>query len=167
MTAEDVLAIYAALSGAGVRIWLDGGWGVDALLGRQTRPHDDLDIVVEEHRLPDMKKLLVARDFVAVRTPDERPWNFVLQDPEGRRIDVHVIVLDVMGDGIYGPSENGQAYPAAALEAQGQVFGAPVRCLSAEYQLVSHTGYLPRPKDRQDVLAIAEAFGLPVPAAYL
>lgn len=31
-----------------MRVWLDGGWGVDALLGRQTRPHDDMDIVIEQ-----------------------------------------------------------------------------------------------------------------------
>jgi lincosamide nucleotidyltransferase A/C/D/E len=30
----------------GVRAWLDGGWAVDALLGRQTRLHSDLDLAV-------------------------------------------------------------------------------------------------------------------------
>lgn len=28
----------------GIRYWLDGGWGVDALVGRQTREHRDVDI---------------------------------------------------------------------------------------------------------------------------
>src|SRR5438477_4113231 len=31
----------------GCRFWLEGGWGVDALVGRQTRPHRDLDIDVD------------------------------------------------------------------------------------------------------------------------
>ena len=48
MRAQDVLEIVAYLDAAGVRVWLDGGWGVDALLGEQTRPHKDLDIVVEQ-----------------------------------------------------------------------------------------------------------------------
>jgi hypothetical protein len=26
-------------------VWLDAGWATDVLLGKQTRPHDDLDLV--------------------------------------------------------------------------------------------------------------------------
>jgi hypothetical protein len=43
MTAEDALAPYDLFRSQGITVWLDGGWGVDALLGRQTRPHSDLD----------------------------------------------------------------------------------------------------------------------------
>jgi lincosamide nucleotidyltransferase A/C/D/E len=46
ITAEDVLEIVTVLQSAGVRLWLDGGWGVDALLAEQTRPLADLDIAV-------------------------------------------------------------------------------------------------------------------------
>ena len=31
-----------------IEIWLDGGWGVDALLGKETRQHNDIDLFVEE-----------------------------------------------------------------------------------------------------------------------
>jgi lincosamide nucleotidyltransferase A/C/D/E len=34
------------LDRARLAVWLDGGWGVDALLGRWSRPHRDLDLVV-------------------------------------------------------------------------------------------------------------------------
>ncbi len=34
MGISDVLEIVERLGGAGVRVWLDGGWGVDALIGR-------------------------------------------------------------------------------------------------------------------------------------
>jgi lincosamide nucleotidyltransferase A/C/D/E len=40
------------LEEAKVTVWVDGGWGVDALLGEQTRPHKDLDIAIEEKDLP-------------------------------------------------------------------------------------------------------------------
>ena len=30
----------------GIEVWIDGGWGVDALLGECTRPHQDLDIII-------------------------------------------------------------------------------------------------------------------------
>ena len=46
MLADDVALVVTALAEAGVAAWLDGGWGVDALLGEQTREHDDLDLVM-------------------------------------------------------------------------------------------------------------------------
>jgi hypothetical protein len=33
MPAEEVVAIVDVLESAGIVVWLDGGWGVDALLG--------------------------------------------------------------------------------------------------------------------------------------
>lgn len=46
MLAHDVLEIADRLDAAGVRAWLDGGWGVDALIRHQTRDHEDLDLVI-------------------------------------------------------------------------------------------------------------------------
>ena len=46
MNAERVLEILDRLRSHGVTASVDGGWGVDALVGRQTRPHEDLDLVV-------------------------------------------------------------------------------------------------------------------------
>ncbi|WP_428847678.1 nucleotidyltransferase domain-containing protein [Nocardia tengchongensis] len=37
MRADDVLAVHRACARAGLTIWIDGGWCVDALLGEQTR----------------------------------------------------------------------------------------------------------------------------------
>ena len=31
-----------------IRLWIIGGWGVDALLRKQTRTHDDLDVIVQQ-----------------------------------------------------------------------------------------------------------------------
>jgi hypothetical protein len=38
------------VTGRGERgyIWLDGGWGVDALVGEQTREHEDLNLIVRD-----------------------------------------------------------------------------------------------------------------------
>ena len=46
MTAPDVLGVLSLLDGAGLTAWVDGGWGVDALLGETTRDHGDLDLAV-------------------------------------------------------------------------------------------------------------------------
>jgi lincosamide nucleotidyltransferase A/C/D/E len=43
MDAPEVVDLYRTLEKLGVRIWIDGGWGIDALLGKQTRAHADLD----------------------------------------------------------------------------------------------------------------------------
>ena len=43
MHAADVVEVIDALELAGVDVWVSGGWGFDALLEKQTRPHDDLD----------------------------------------------------------------------------------------------------------------------------
>jgi hypothetical protein len=52
MCGSDVLAVRDVLSRAGCRTWVGGGWGVDALAGRQTRPHRDLDLAVDaDHEL--------------------------------------------------------------------------------------------------------------------
>src|SRR5438874_13741981 len=47
MSSKDLVDLYEALGRLGVQIWVDGGWGVDALLGKQTRPHKGLDIAIE------------------------------------------------------------------------------------------------------------------------
>jgi hypothetical protein len=46
LDASDVLEILDRLDRAGLTVWLDGGWGIDALLGRHNRPHEDLDLVI-------------------------------------------------------------------------------------------------------------------------
>ena len=46
MSAGDVSAVLERLAQAEISVWLDGGWGIDALVGEQTRAHDDLDLVV-------------------------------------------------------------------------------------------------------------------------
>jgi hypothetical protein len=38
----DLLHLFL-LEKAGIEVWLDGGWAVDALLGMQTRPHKEPD----------------------------------------------------------------------------------------------------------------------------
>ena len=166
VTASDVTDLYLKLEALGIEIWIDGGWGVDALLGTQTRAHADIDIVVQEKDVPSMRAYLDKQGFEGLERDDTRPWNFVLGDSEGREVDVHVIVLDTEGNGLYGPPQNGELYPAAALLGRGSVGGLSVRCLSPEYQLDSHTGYDLSESDYHDVRALAEKSGLELPPEY-
>ena len=54
MTGNDVLEILNVLNAANIPVWIDGGWGIDALIGKQTREHEDLDFVVELEKVKDI-----------------------------------------------------------------------------------------------------------------
>ena len=133
MIAADVIGLYTELQDLGINIWIDGGWGVDTLLGKQSRPHKDLDIAIQQRGVPKLRALLEGRGYKEIKLEDARPWNFVLGDESEREIDVHVIVLDSKGNGVYGPVENGQLYPSASLTGSGAIQGQAVRCISAEW----------------------------------
>jgi len=166
MIATDVIKTYTDLENLGVTIWIDGGWGVDALLGEQTRPHSDLDIAIQQRDVPQLRALLAARGYKEIKPQDARPWNFVLGDEDGSEIDVHVIVFDSNGDGVYGPVENGQVYPSASLTGSGVIQGHTVKCISAEWAVKFHSGYGLKEKDFADVSALCKRFGLNLPEEY-
>ena len=63
MRSEDLVLFHDALRDLGAEIWVDGGWGVDALLGRQTRRHKDLDIAIQEKDVPKAREFLEARGY--------------------------------------------------------------------------------------------------------
>ncbi|MBI2845794.1 MAG: nucleotidyltransferase family protein [Chloroflexi bacterium] len=166
MTVADAVDLYALLDNLGIQIWVDGGWGVDALLGYQTRPHKDLDIVIQEKDVPKLGRLLQALGYKEVKLEIAKPHNFVLGDDRGHEIDIHVIVLDDKGNGIYGPVENGEMYPATSLTGTGKIANQRVRCISAEQMIKFHGGYGLTEKDFQDVLALCKKFGIDLPEEY-
>lgn len=131
-TATDVLSFYNELESLDIKIWIDGGWAVDALLGEQTRPHKDLDIAIQAKDVSKMRELLETKGYKEINLEEARPHNFVLADEKGRQIDIHVIVLDEKGNGIYGPIENEEMYSAQGLTGQGTIDGQTVQCVSPE-----------------------------------
>jgi lincosamide nucleotidyltransferase A/C/D/E len=166
MTAEEVVGLYNQLKSLGVAIWIDGGWGVDALLGKQTRPHEDVDIVIQQKDLAALRKLLEDQGYKDVPRDDTSDWNFVLGDDKGHLVDVHVIVLDDKQNGLYGPLERGLMYPAQSLLGTGVIDGHKVRCISAAYMVRFHTGYALKESDYKDVSALCEKFGIDLPQEY-
>jgi len=167
MAAEDVLTFLDLMDSLDIRVWLDGGWAVDANLGVQTRRHDDLDIAIEERDLDRAVGALRARGFGPVPRDDTSAWNFVLGDDAGHQVDFHVVVLDDNGDGIYGPPEHGHRYPAEALAGKGSINGCDVRCISPKWLVAFHTGYAVDANDWADVSALCGRFDIPIPDDYL
>ena len=166
MTATDVIGLYAELETMGITMWVDGGWGVDALLGQQSRPHKDLDIVIQQKDVSRLRELLEARGYKGIKLEEARPWNFVLGDAKGRELDVHVIVVNDKGNGLYGPAQNGEMYPAASLTGTGSICGQAVRCISPEWAVKFHSGYQLKEKDFRDVSALCEKFDIQLPEAF-
>ncbi len=163
MTTQELLTIYNLAKSNNVTIWLDGGWGIDALLEKQTREHEDVDIVVEKKDVAKLRKLLSEQGYRDVPRDDTREENFVLGNEPGQLIDFHVVVFDKQGNGIYGPPEKKQKYPASAFGVTGKISGQAVNCLTAEYQVESHTGYQPRERDRLDMKELCQKYKLKYP----
>ncbi len=44
VTKENLLEVLDLLDSINMRYWIDGGWGVDILLGKQHREHRDIDV---------------------------------------------------------------------------------------------------------------------------
>ena len=61
----------AALDAAGLEHWLFGGWAVDFLVGRRTRPHEDVDLAVWRRDRPRLHDCLVAAGWEHTPLPDE------------------------------------------------------------------------------------------------
>jgi lincosamide nucleotidyltransferase A/C/D/E len=164
-----------------VQVWVDGGWGIDALLGAQTRPHKDLDALVGFDDLATLTDDLARRGFMLTEIWEENRWvahtvplpligrmshvgcevatAFVVRNGAGHELDVHVLTFDGNGTGI--PAWNANIlYPADALAGQGVIAGTSVRCLSAQMQMATHTGYTLQAKDLQDVRLLHERFGV-------
>ena len=168
-TLADVLHVLDLADTVGARLWLDGGWGIDALLGEQTREHGDLDVAIEARHLEAFRGVLGAEGFTPVGEEGAAPWNFLLARRRGGRLqvlDLHVVTLDAEGNGVVGPPERASAFPAASLTGRGRVGGREVDCISAPWVVRFHDTYAGDAKDRADVQAVCDRFGLEVPEQY-
>lgn len=161
VTAQDAIEFLDLFESIGLEIYVDGGWGVDALLGYQTRPHLDLDLALPYRDLPLLRRLLAVAGFLQIPTDDTWEHNFVVQDAYLRRIDVHSYVLDDLGNNC-----GGVAYQSDHLTGTGSIGGRPVRCIPVDTMIRFHLGYEPDASDYSDVLALCQAFGRPIPAEF-
>jgi lincosamide nucleotidyltransferase A/C/D/E len=130
MSGARVVQAIAALDTAGLRTVVFGGWGVDALVGRQLRTHTDLDLLVEASEL--------GRAIEALGSLGYRRWN---EDdapaPSGPIDPIRTVscrdgalrVVDLHGTDL------------GVLEVKdGTIDTHKVACLSAEQQLQTQVG---------------------------
>lgn len=147
MRADQVVTVLDRLTPVTRVLWVAGGWGVDALVGHQTRPHGDLDLAVDAASLP------AVRDALAgfVPTEDWLPVRIELTHPDGRRIDLHPVVLAADGSAVQaGPDGTSFHYPAGCTTT-GTIAARAITCLTPAQQLAFRQGYTPRPEDHHDI----------------
>ncbi len=150
---EDAVEVLEALESATVRYWVAGGWGVDALVGSETRPHRDLDLAVDAGYY---EPCMVALDGLGYII--ETNWLPVRVEVAGRGerwVDVHPVRFDAQGLGVQGdPTGDHFLYPPTAFTT-GRLRGRAVPCLSVEQQQLFHSGYELRPHDEHDLRLLA------------
>ncbi|MCG7284607.1 amino acid transporter [Cellulomonas sp. ACRRI] len=149
MDPAEVHRVLDALATAGCRSWVAGGWGVDALVGRQTRAHRDLDLALDAAGEAAAVGALAVLDY-AVET-DWRPVRVELAAPGGRWVDLHPVAFDARGRGTQAGLDGVTFdYPPGCF-VTGTIDGRLVGCLSAAQQVAFHTGYPPRAVDLADL----------------
>jgi lincosamide nucleotidyltransferase A/C/D/E len=159
MTANDVLFVLALLQRAEADVWVGGGWGIDALIGEQTRDHRDLDLMHRQDQECVVLAALSAAGFV--ESLDWRPIRLVVTAPDGREIDLHPLVFSDDGSAVQASPEPHRpfAYPPSCF-VTGTIQGMAIPCLSAEQQVYFHQGYEPTERDRHDMAQLRRVFGI-------
>lgn len=151
---DEVEAVLAGLEREGVRYWLSGGWGVDALVGRQTREHRDLDLLVDGTRLDECVRVLdqlgyrPQTDWLPARVEyvaDGRGW-----------VDVHPVRFSADRRGRQAGLDGQHFDYPPGVWTVGWLGGRPVPCISVEQQRAFHSGYEPRPEDVHDLGLLSE-----------
>lgn len=152
--AVDLLTRFAT---AGIDTWVAGGWAVDALVGRQTRLHGDLDLAVNAEQLGLLLDLLHSDGFEV--TTDWSPVRLELTAPDGRVLDLHPVSFDAGGAGVQSGFDGDVFRYAADGFTTGWIDGRRVPCLSAAQQLRFREGYEPREVDRHDIALLRHLVG--------
>lgn len=158
---QDIISFIRVCEENSIDVCLDGGWGVDALIGHQTRQHEDIDVVVNKENAVELKEILFVEGYHEIIRHDSGPLNYVLQDDKGHQIEVCTYFKDADGYHVFAEDEVLQN-----LITEGSIGGQKVKCVSADCQLKFHTGYDLDEQDYLDMKLICEKFNLVLPAEY-
>jgi len=161
MTSDNVFDLYNRFKEKGITVWIDGGWSVDALLGKQTREHADLDIAVHRKDNARLRQLLINDGYEEEKRDDSSVFMYVMKNDTGESVDVHVFEYGENGKIIYGIP-----YPFGSLTGTGRIGGQEVNCINPKFMFQFKTGYEPEEKDLYDVRALSGKFGFTLPNRY-
>lgn len=156
---SDAIEIISLFQSKGIGINLDGGWGIDALVGFESRAHNDIDIFIEQQNKDYAVKLLMNHRYsekvMEYTTLDHTVW----QDDKERIIDLHIFSLNSKDDFVF----EGATYPKEVFSGKGRIGGLEVDCITPEWQIIFHSGYELDDNDIKDVLLLCNRFNIGVP----
>jgi len=160
MPLAEVLRVTTRLDAAEARYWLGGGWGLDSLLGFQSRIHHDLDLILSDYdeSLPGVRDALQAVGYRTISTDRAGAW----LPRRTTFLNGHDQIIEVLGvdwdmvDAAWKMLKGGD-FLAETKEARrrffatGSLLDRPIPVLSREAQALFHTGYRHKPKDERNI----------------
>ena len=151
-TQDDLLKVLDLLDNTRIRYWLDGGWGVDVLAGKQTREHRDIDIDFDSQFSDELLRVLKENGYEVV--VDWSPVRVELYHSQLSYVDIHPFVLNNDGTAKQADLEGGWYEFEADIFGSAVFNGRSVPCISAKGQKLFHTGYELREVDKHDMAII-------------
>ena len=148
-TKEDLYKVIELLEKTGITYWLDGGWGVDILAGKQTRSHRDIDINFDAKYMDRLLDVLLNLGYKI--DTDWRPVRIELYSDELGYLDIHPFVLNEDGTSKQAELEGGWYEFEKDYFSSAFFEGKKIPCISLKGQKVFHSGYELRDKDVHDI----------------
>lgn len=135
------------LAEEGIQAWVSGGWGVDAIAGRQTRPHQDLDLLVAIDDGDRARTILEAHGFELYPPEIRLPFRLAMLNRRARlMIDLQLASPNPDGTFTFRVIDTQPSVPnfdyvysVEGLRGRGTVAGVELPCISREEQVRSRT----------------------------
>lgn len=145
----DLMAVVKILEESHIAYWIDGGWGVDILVGKQTRPHRDIDIDFDARHTE--KLLAILAGYGYVMDTDWAPVRMELYSEKFGYLDIHPFILNEDGTSKQADLTGGYYEFDVDYFGTGTFEGKAIPCISAKGQKAFHSGYELRETDKHDL----------------
>lgn len=148
-TKEDLMTIINLLEDSNIKYWIDGGWGVDILAGKQTRNHRDIDVDFDAQHTEELLKILLKYGYEV--DTDWKPVRIELYSEKYGYLDIHPFILNEDGTSKQADLEGGFYEFEKDFFSNAIFEGKTIPYISLKGQKIFHSGYELRDKDKQDI----------------
>jgi len=155
MPLRELRRVLEAFERDGVDFVVVGGWGIDGLLGLETRAHYDLDVVIshdEKNRSCATASLASIGYYLRNEVVDDglpMPWRMQFVDDRGHLVDLLPLNRSLPPFG---------GVPGRPI-VKGYVGGRSFPCISVQVQRTLHTNYPLRSSDLIDLANLPASSG--------
>jgi hypothetical protein len=157
---EIIREVTERLAAADIACWLYGGWGVDFLVGRVTRDHEDIDMVVGLADASRVADVLAASGYTLV---EQRPESLILRK-QTQLAELLLVTTNAAGQTIIAGGAIDWVWPEGSFDGPpGRIGGVSSPAISRATLLRMKEAYAQqdgRPRDREDLDTLR---GIPLP----